>query len=352
MIFTGDIAIPYINAIQLNFPDQFTKKNWFANLEGALVNTNSQLQSESVVFNDKEAIRLLSKELNIAGFALANNHIFDTGVIEETISFLDDINIPHCGIGKNNTESSYPLVLVEENRKIVILNFGWEVIHYKIAKKNSYGVNSLAKDSTLKVLRNTRQKYQDAKIIVFMHWCYELEAHPQPRERELSKVLIDNGADGIIGSHPQRIGGFEYYDGNPMIYSLGNWMFKQNFYMNGRLHFPDFCNKELTVEWNFNTNELFFHFFQYNKDNSVITFLGTEIINSIKLSDYDTFSHLTNNEYKVFYRKNHYHRGKGVPVYYWEDSECVVFVKNLWNKTRDLLIFFIARLKKYKVLSK
>ena len=34
-----------------------------------------------------------------------------------------------------------------------------------------------------------------------------------------------------------------------IIYSLGNWMFRQNIYWKGKLKFPDFCNFQLAFEF-------------------------------------------------------------------------------------------------------
>lgn len=70
MIFANDIALPYKEIINLkNLPQSF---------------------------NDKDAIKQLSSQLNFAGFALANNHIFDTGSFEEIVSFLVKLNVRHC----------------------------------------------------------------------------------------------------------------------------------------------------------------------------------------------------------------------------------------------------------------
>jgi poly-gamma-glutamate synthesis protein (capsule biosynthesis protein) len=37
--------------------------------------------------------------------------------------------------------------------------------------------------------------------------------------------LIDAGADLVIGAHPHVLQGIEYYQGKPIIYSLGNFIF-------------------------------------------------------------------------------------------------------------------------------
>src|SRR5690606_18444702 len=134
----------------------------------------------------------------------------------------------------------------------------------------------LVKEHVLRNVENALNSHPDSVVIPFMHWSYELEDTPQPFERELAKELIDLGVSGVIGCHPHRIGGFEMYKGKPIIYSLGNWMFKQNYYHNGKLKFPDFCNKELALEWDFEKNKILFHFFEYNKEASILRYLHTE----------------------------------------------------------------------------
>jgi poly-gamma-glutamate synthesis protein (capsule biosynthesis protein) len=346
MIFLGDVAVPYINAIEMeNIPDYFLTKHWIANLEGSLVNTSAKLQKQPIVFNDKEAIKSLVKNFPYKGFMLANNHVFDTGSFNETTEFLSNINISYCGIRKGTNDDIVPLILKENDITILILNFGWEVIQSETANHDEEGVvNRLTKENTLTLLAKNRKCYPNAKILFFMHWCYELEFHPQPRHRELAKILIDNGADGIIGCHPHRIGGFEIYKNKPIIYSLGNWMFKQNYYKQGTVKFPAFSKKELAFEWDFDTDEMFFHFFEYDKDTSKLYFLYSNPIDSSNNIDYKFPSDLTNNEYKRIYRKNHYHKWKGLPIYYWEDCDFLVIVKNKINKLRDMLVLLYKRI--------
>ena len=41
-------------------------------------------------------------------------------------------------------------------------------------------------------------------------------------------LVIDAGADAVIGTHPHVLQGMEYYRGKPIIYSLGNFCFGGN----------------------------------------------------------------------------------------------------------------------------
>ena len=44
----------------------------------------------------------------------------------------------------------------------------------------------------------------------------------------IAHELIDYGADVVIGSHPHVTQGIEMYDGKPIFYSLGNFIFDQS----------------------------------------------------------------------------------------------------------------------------
>lgn len=348
MIFVGDIAIPYPNAVKFEgFPEDLSGKMWLGNLEGALINNqdnNTEPPDIGGVFNDFTAIKNMTNKFNYIGFALANNHILDIGSYPETKENLNLLNVKWCGIGENITEACKPLVIKEYDIEIIIVNLGWEVIQCNIAGKHKKGVAPLTKENALKILANVKHEKPNANIIFFMHWSYELEAHPQPRERELAKVLIDNGADGIIGAHPHRIGEFEIYKGKPILYSLGNWMFKQNYYFNGRSIFPDFCNKEIAFEWDFQNDTMKIHHFVYEKKRSVLSYVSTDTFDENYVSRNSLIYKLTNQEYKKYYKKNHYHRNKGLPIYYWEDSELIILFKNQVNKLRDKILLFIIKI--------
>ncbi|MFV0270976.1 MAG: CapA family protein [Macellibacteroides fermentans] len=343
MIIVGDIAIPELNSIRIEIAENLRGKNWIGNLEGGIILDESNSKKNQGVFNGKNAIDSIFNKINFVGVSLANNHILDTNSLLETIFYLNEKKISHCGAGLNINEAKKPIVHFENGVEIIILNFGWEVIQCKVANGKTKGVNPLTRENTLSTLKSAKEKYPNAKIITIMHWSYELEGEPQPFERELAKYLIDNGADGIIGCHPHRIGGFELYKNKPIVYSLGNWMFKQFFYRKSKLKFPDFCNQELAFEWDLKTNEIKFHFFNFNPIESTLIYTHSEDINSDTMTRYTPFRGLSNEEYKVWYKKNHYHKGKGLPIYYWEDSNLKILIKNKINKLRDLSISIIHK---------
>jgi len=58
-----------------------------------------------------------------------------------------------------------------------------------------------------------------------MHWGWEHELRASERQRQLARMMIDAGADAIVGGHPHVIQDVEQYQGKPIIYSLGNFVF-------------------------------------------------------------------------------------------------------------------------------
>jgi poly-gamma-glutamate synthesis protein (capsule biosynthesis protein) len=61
-----------------------------------------------------------------------------------------------------------------------------------------------------------------------MHWGIELDAIPYERQTSVARALVDAGADVVIGAHPHVVQSFEYYNGKPIIYSIGNFLFNAN----------------------------------------------------------------------------------------------------------------------------
>jgi poly-gamma-glutamate synthesis protein (capsule biosynthesis protein) len=61
--------------------------------------------------------------------------------------------------------------------------------------------------------------------VVLFHGGDEWSTRPNRATRELCRELISAGADLIIGSHPHIVQGFEWVEGKPVFWSLGNFVF-------------------------------------------------------------------------------------------------------------------------------
>lgn len=66
-------------------------------------------------------------------------------------------------------------------------------------------------------------------LIVMPHWGPEYEPLPSDAQVAIGHGFIDAGADVVMGSHPHVVQTLEVYRGRPIFYSLGNFMFDQEF---------------------------------------------------------------------------------------------------------------------------
>lgn len=302
MIFYGDIAVPNSFSLKIKgIPEGYDKKRGFANLEGAISFDNSFL-SKNVVFNGNSAIDLL-KQLSINGVSLANNHITDLGKdISLTESILTKNGIGFCGYRYKQNDSDY--FSYEENGKTyVVISFGWDVIGCKYPKKSKKGVNPLEKKSVLLQIQTLKEEKPDACIIVFPHWNYELQDYPLPMQREFAMLMIERGANIVIGCHPHCFGGIEKHKNGIIAYSLGNFYFASDTYMSKRLRFPQKSEVELALE--VDKDNLFLHWFTFDRNTNSLFYEKKESVGeSNRIREITPFSGLSNKEYVKWYKKN------------------------------------------------
>jgi hypothetical protein len=158
---------------------------------------------------------------------LANNHIRDAGGngILQTIANLGDFGIRSSGAGKNLVAARTPAILEAGGTKLGILAYD------TIAKSYAAGTNRVGSAiMTAKAVREDVKKARDAGaevVIVFPHWGTEYDATPSKSQQALARAAIDAGADMIIGNHAHWAAAMEVYEGKPIWYGLGNFVFDQ-----------------------------------------------------------------------------------------------------------------------------
>jgi len=62
-------------------------------------------------------------------------------------------------------------------------------------------------------------------VITYTHLGTEYSETLTSTQKKLYHKFIDAGADIVIGAHPHILQGMEFYEGKPIIYSLGNYWF-------------------------------------------------------------------------------------------------------------------------------
>lgn len=171
---------------------------------------------------------LLDMGVDVA--SLANNHALDYGqeALLDTFTTLDNVGIPYVGAGETKERAEEAIFVEAGGRTVGVLSAsrvipvsGWNI-------ENSQPGLFCTYDSSRLVQRIKEIESQCDYVVVFVHWGIERNAYPEDYQRNLAKQYIDAGADLVVGNHSHVPQGIEYYNGVPIVYCLGNFIFNQN----------------------------------------------------------------------------------------------------------------------------
>jgi len=220
--------------------------------------------------------------------SMANNHALDFLIegLLETQKHLDRVGIIHAGTGKNLEEASAPAYFESKNGRIALISCASSFPSYFLASSSRGdmtgrpGLNPLRLTSTyqvtekdLEILKEIGAKPMPAprgkdqigekvysfsgegrfkvgskrgtvveadqgdveRIIDAVELAKKsahivmvsIHAHNQAEYlKKFAHACIDAGADCLIGSGPHVLTGLEIYEGKPIFYSLGNFVFQ------------------------------------------------------------------------------------------------------------------------------
>ena len=166
--------------------------------------------------------------LSAVGFdvaCLANNHVLDYGVggLRDTLRVLGGAGIRTVGAGLTEQAAYAPLSLTVNGIRIHIVNFseGEDLT----AARGGAGVFGWDVARVQTIVRECRK--QGGVVIAIGHCGLEYVPFPPPYVVAAFRAAIDAGADCVIGHHPHVPQGMERYRGQPILYSLGNFVFYQ-----------------------------------------------------------------------------------------------------------------------------
>lgn len=239
-------------------------------------------------------------------------------------------------------DAAESIVVIDDDKSYRVLAFGWENIQCVPASIKSYGVNPYTRDNVLKCANEALK--QKEPVVCFMHWDYELEKYPHPYDRQLAMELIDLGVCAVIGCHAHRVQPVEFYKGRPIVYGLGNFLFYQGHYFDGKLRFPKFCEEEYIFELMDGGGKFALHHFHYDSEQNRLEYVKSEDISPDK--DFEgkaEFTGFTTKEYEQFFKKNRVQK-KLLPIFYANESDFTYWMKSKWIKLRGRLINILMKL--------
>lgn len=184
-----------------------------ANLEGSFTDyTPKPLDPNNTSFTFDSALVPLLTDYGFNIVNLANNHVRDFGAdgFSQSQAYLDGGGVAYFGDYYNE---SAPLIKEVNGLKIVFVAY------------NEFGDASV--DKTISKIKNARPGAD--RVVVYTHWGNEYQIQFTAQQQGKARQLIDAGADVVLGSHPHVIQPVEIYNGKPIFYSLGNFLFDQIF---------------------------------------------------------------------------------------------------------------------------
>ena len=174
------------------------------------------------------------------GMTLANNHIMDYGgeALLATLRKLDEVGMKYAGAGRDMAAAREPMIFDVAGHTLAILSYvdcytlpgteyfaatdqlaGTVFVHGCSAGQPTEQTRQMLEND----LRNARERAD--LVLVSFHWGSEVTRQPDPFPQNLARLCIDAGADLVFGHHPHVLQGVEIYQGRPVIYSLGNFVF-------------------------------------------------------------------------------------------------------------------------------
>ena len=241
IVFTGDVELS--EYVQRNYDangiDGVVSKELLEQLNSAdILEVNNefcfstrgtQAPDKQYTFRVNPSYVSVLKDMGVDICGLANNHVLDYGkdALSDTFTTLFDANIEYTGAGTSREDAS-KLIVKEVNGK----KFGF-LAASRVIPVGSWNVDNsqpgvfTCYDTTALCNAITEAKNEVDYLFVCVHWGIEHTDDLTDYQIANGHAYIDAGADAVIGAHPHVLQEVEYYNGKPIFYSLGNFMFNE-----------------------------------------------------------------------------------------------------------------------------
>ncbi len=177
--------------------------------------------------------------LKFAGFdvfSIANNHVFDWGIdaVSDTMELLGNNGFRYSGVGETREEALKPAVFYMNGTSVAFISIN-DIYPFVINQSGKTMWTLTFKRSEPEIdpdidlekeIKELKRKYDI--VIASVHSGIEYISEPESNKVTKMKQLIDYGVDVVLGGHPHVIQGIEVYKGGIIAYSLGNFIFDQD----------------------------------------------------------------------------------------------------------------------------
>ncbi len=161
---------------------------------------------------------------------LANNHAGDYGAdaLLDTFAIVRSKGIGVVGAGENMRAARQPHVREVYGTQIAFLGYT-PIAPSWLTRLNSAPAVVPFDEELIKEDITAAHTAGADMVAVLLHWGNEYETTHMPSQQKIARSLVDAGASFVIGHHPHVVQGVERYKSGIIAYSLGNFVFDQNF---------------------------------------------------------------------------------------------------------------------------
>ncbi len=224
-ILMGDTLYPFRNVSQVLSNYDIV----FGNLECTLSDQKGETQHprNKLIFTGPPAGGMALKRGGVTVVSTANNHALDYGLRAhfETMENLTQAGVLFAGTSLDSSVLYEPLIFSMNSIRFALFactdimnteDLGWK--------------RYVAAADTAKLLPRIRV-YNDSVdvLIVSYHGGAEYTQTATQRTVAFAAQCINAGADAFLGHHPHVPHALEVFEGRPVAYSLGNFVFSQPF---------------------------------------------------------------------------------------------------------------------------
>ncbi|MFM9116644.1 MAG: CapA family protein [Planctomycetota bacterium] len=194
------------------------------NLECVVATKGEEVKKPFAFRARPSVLPVLKRHIGIV--SLANNHSGDFGhaAFLEQLELMAEHKIAHFGGGRDCSQARLPYLLNVHGLRIALLGYNEFKPRSFEAGPDWPGVAWSVDEQVVADIRAARTRHHADLVIPYMHWGWEQEP-ASARQKQLARIMIDAGADVVVGAHPHVTQEVEYYKGKLIAYSLGNFVF-------------------------------------------------------------------------------------------------------------------------------
>jgi poly-gamma-glutamate synthesis protein (capsule biosynthesis protein) len=245
------------------------------NLESALTTESQTIKKTGPALKSSPKTIFALKYAGFNLLTLANNHILDYGEkgLVDTMNLCIANNIDFLGVGMNINEASSVKYKQIKGKNLAFVNVAeneWSTTHGDVP-----GANPLDAISNYYSIQEARKNADFVFVIV--HGGHEMYNLPSPRMKQTYRFFVHAGANAVIGHHTHCYSGYEIYQGCPIFYSLGNFIFDNKNYRNS------IWNSGFAARFLIEGNKLSYTLFPYIQNS---TSIGVQLMGKEEISEF------------------------------------------------------------------